>query len=110
MLLLALAMDYNVFYIARVFEFRKAGLSDIEAIRRALASTGPVITRAGLVFAVEFTGLLSSDSVANRQAGLVVVASILLDVFVARGCVMPAVLSLGAEKNWWPTQMPGAAA
>eukprot|EP00928_Gymnodinium_smaydae_P023534 TRINITY_DN19386_c0_g3_i1.p1 TRINITY_DN19386_c0_g3~~TRINITY_DN19386_c0_g3_i1.p1 ORF type:complete len:1003 (-),score=173.92 TRINITY_DN19386_c0_g3_i1:17-2779(-) len=106
MLLLALAMDFNIFYLGRVFEFRRAGLSDLEAIRRALASTGPVVTLAGVIFAVEFTGLLFSETVVNRQAGFVVVVSILLDAFIVRGCLMPAVLSIAANKNWWPAEMP----
>merc|ERR1712203_151463 len=40
MMLLALALDYNVFYFGRVYEFRKAGLSDLEAVRHGLAATG----------------------------------------------------------------------
>ena len=80
MLLLALGTDYNIFYFSRVFEFRRAGLSDQEAIRQGLASTGPVITCAGVIFAVEFSGLFYSETVVNRQAGFVVVAGILLDL------------------------------
>ncbi|CAE8591905.1 unnamed protein product [Polarella glacialis] len=100
MLLLALALDYNIFYFGRVYEFRKAGLSDIEAIRQGLASTGPVITCAGLIFALEFSGLFFSEAAINRQGGFVVVVGVLLDTFVVRSCLMPAALSLGAQWNW----------
>mmetsp|Transcript_26418 Transcript_26418/g.48573 ORF Transcript_26418/g.48573 Transcript_26418/m.48573 type:complete len:973 (+) Transcript_26418:63-2981(+) len=106
MLLMALALDYNIFYFGRVFEYRKAGLSDFEAIRRGLVATGPVITTAGLIFAIEFTGLLFSSTGINKQGGFVIVLGIVLDTFIVRSCMMPAVLSLGASWNWWPTQMP----
>lgn len=106
MLLLSLALDYNVFYFGRVLEFRKAGAGDLEAVRQGLASTGPVITCAGLIFAIEFSGLLCSEAELNRQAGFVMVLGILLDTFLLRSCLMPALLSLGASWNWWPTQMP----
>lgn len=106
MLLLALALDYNVFYFGRIVEFRRAGVSDVEAICQGLASTGPVITCAGLIFALEFSGLLFSETVLNRQGGFVVVTGILLDTFVVRSCLLPAMLSLGAAHNWWPAKMP----
>merc|ERR1712151_1319772 len=92
MLLLALALDYNVFYFGRVVEFRLAGVPDLEAIRQGLASTGPVITCAGLIFALEFTGLFFSQTALNRQVGFVVVVGITLDTFVIRSCLLPAIL------------------
>lgn len=110
MLLLSLALDYNVFYFGRCAEFRRAGFSDLESLRQGLASTGPVITRAGLIFAVEFAGLLFSRAPLNRQGGFVIVAGILLDTFVVRSCLTPALLSVKAEWNWWPASMPEAAA
>eukprot|EP00927_Polykrikos_kofoidii_P071371 TRINITY_DN67636_c0_g1_i1.p1 TRINITY_DN67636_c0_g1~~TRINITY_DN67636_c0_g1_i1.p1 ORF type:complete len:992 (+),score=166.59 TRINITY_DN67636_c0_g1_i1:88-3063(+) len=106
MLLLALALDYNVFYFGRVVEFRKAGLTDLEALRQGLASTGPVITCAGTIFAVEFSGLFFSSTTVNKQGGFVVVVGILLDTFVVRSCLTPAVLSLWPSANWWPSKMP----
>merc|ERR1711920_499092 len=71
-----------------------------------LAATGPVITTAGLIFALEFSGLLFSKTELNRQGSFVVVVGILLDTFVVRSCLTPAVLSMGASWNWWPTAMP----
>jgi len=106
MLLLALALDYNIFYFGRTFEFRKAGLSDLEAIREGLAATGPVITCAGVIFAIEFSGLFFSETTVNRQGGFVIVVGVLVDTFLVRSCLMPAVLSLGASANWWPSRMP----
>merc|ERR1719163_899144 len=72
-LLLALALDYNIFYFGRVFEYRKEGFSDVESIRRGLVSTGPVITTAGVIFAVEFMGMFYSATELNRQGGFVIV-------------------------------------
>jgi len=106
MLLMSLALDYNIFYFGRVMEFRKGGLSDLEAIRQGLASTGPVITCAGFIFALEFSGLLLSDVAMSRQGGFVIVLGVLLDTFVVRSCLLPAALSCGAAWNWWPGRMP----
>lgn len=100
MLLLALALDYNVFFFGRATELRKAGNSDLEALRQGLASTGPVITCAGIIFAIEFSGLMMSEAPLNMQAGFVVVVGILVDTFLVRSCLLPAALSLGADWNW----------
>jgi len=108
MVLLALGLDYSIFYFSRVYELRRAGFSDREAIRHGLASTGPVITCAGIIFALEFTGGLLSEAPLNRQGGFVVVVGILLDTFVVRSCLVPAALSVGASANWWPAAMPDA--
>jgi uncharacterized membrane protein YdfJ with MMPL/SSD domain len=105
-LLLALALDYNMFYFGRVFEYRKDGYSDVESIRRGLVSTGPIITTAGVIFAVEFTGMMLSDTELNRQGGFVIVTGVLFDTFVIRSVMMPATLSLLATFNWWPYSMP----
>jgi uncharacterized membrane protein YdfJ with MMPL/SSD domain len=105
-LLLALALDYNIFYFGRVFEYRKDGFSDLEAIRRGLYSTGPIITTAGAIFAVEFTGMFFSKMALNKQAGFVIVTGVLFDTFIIRSIMMPATLSLYAKFNWWPYQMP----
>mmetsp|Transcript_83992 Transcript_83992/g.271456 ORF Transcript_83992/g.271456 Transcript_83992/m.271456 type:complete len:913 (-) Transcript_83992:39-2777(-) len=106
MLLLALALDYNVFFFGRALEFRRQGLADLEAIRWGLATTGPVITSAGLIFALEFSGLLYSEAELSRQAGFVVAVGVLLDTFVVRSCVLPALLSIGARWNWGSVMPP----
>jgi len=105
-LLLALGLDYNIFYFGRVFEYRKHGLSDMESIRRGLVSTGPVITTAGVIFAVEFMGMFYSATELNRQGGFVIVTGALFDTFIIRSVMMPAVLSLFPSSNWWPYRMP----
>merc|ERR1711933_622535 len=65
MLLMALALDYNVFLFGRTMELHRAGLSDLEAIRQGLASTGPVIPCAGVIFALDFSGLMMSEAPLN---------------------------------------------
>jgi len=100
MLLVALALDYNVFFFSRALEFRRQGLDDMEAIRRGLASTGPLITCAGAIFALEFSGLYFSEAPLMRQAGFVVVLGVLVDTFIVRSMLLPAVLSIGVTWNW----------
>lgn len=100
MLLLALGLDYNVFFYGRALEFRRKGEPDLEAIRLGLTATGPVITSAGLMFAVEFAGLLMSEAPLSRQVGWVMSVGVLMDTFVVRSCVLPALLSVAARQNW----------
>ena len=55
-LLIGLALDYDIFLFSRVYELRRAGLCDVDAINRAVAVSGPVISAAGVIMALAFSG------------------------------------------------------
>jgi uncharacterized membrane protein YdfJ with MMPL/SSD domain len=57
-ILVGLGLDYHVFLLSRVVEFRKQGFSDRESVLLGLARTGRVITAAGIIMAIAFLGLL----------------------------------------------------
>ncbi len=107
--LVALGIDYNIFLMARVRE---------EAIRhgtregtlRGLAVTGAVITGAGIVLAGTFGALAVLPLVVLTEIGFIVAFGVLLDTFVVRSVIVPAlVIDLG-RRVWWPSRLSRAKA
>mmetsp|Transcript_37189 Transcript_37189/g.80874 ORF Transcript_37189/g.80874 Transcript_37189/m.80874 type:complete len:344 (-) Transcript_37189:19-1050(-) len=105
-IILGLALDYEVFLFARVVELRRQGYDNVSAVRGALVLTGPIITSAGVIMAIALGGLLLCDVPANNQIGFVMSFGVLVDTFLIRTCLVPAILTLGANLNYWPQQMP----
>lgn len=105
-IVIGLALDYDVFLFARVLELRQEGFNNKAAIRGAIFLTGPIITSAGMIMAIALGGLLLCDVPSNNQIGFVLTFGVLVDTFVIRTCLVPAVLSLGSTLNYWPQKMP----
>ncbi len=98
--LVALGVDYTVFLASRI---RQEAPADAEGgVRVALAATGGVITSAGLVLAATFTVLGVLPLVALTELGFLVAVGVLLDTFIVRSLVVPAVALLLGERFWWP--------
>jgi putative drug exporter of the RND superfamily len=105
--LVALGVDYNVFLLARIREEREAGAETEAATTRALAGTGAVITSAGLVLAATFSVLMALELEALFQVGFVVALGVLVDTFVIRALLVPAIAVRLGALNWWPSR-PGS--
>lgn len=105
-IMLGLALDYDVFLFERVFEFRKDGFGDHEAIQLGLSATGPTISAAGLIFAFTFIAMIAGSMPVTNQIGGVLIFSILVDTFIVRTVLVPAMLSLNPRLNYWPAPMP----
>jgi len=101
-ILIGLALDYDVFLFARVHEYRLQGLPTRESIVRGVYSTGSIITAAGVIMAIAFSGLLFSEMPALNQTGFILVVAVLVDTFIIRTLLVPAVLAIAKEVNWWP--------
>lgn len=108
LILLGLALDYEIFLFARVWERRNEGYDNRSAIVQALAETGGVITIAGIVMTFAFLSLLLGPGVANNQVGFVLSMGVLIDTVLVRGLIVPCVLCWGPQFNYWPTKMPPA--
>ncbi len=107
--LVALGVDYNIFLISRARE-ETAKHGSEQGILRALAVTGGVITSAGIVLAGTFLVLASLPLVFLTEIGFVVAFGVLLDTFLVRSILVPAIaLDLG-DKFWWPSALshPGS--
>jgi RND superfamily putative drug exporter len=102
--LVALGVDYNIFLIARAREETiKHGSK--QGILRALAVTGAVITSAGIVLAGTFSVLAVLPLTFLTELGFVVAFGVLLDTFLVRSVLVPAIALLAGDKFWWPSAL-----
>jgi len=104
--MMGLALDYEIFLFERVREFREEGFGDRESIQLGLAATGGTISSAGLIMALTFMAQLLGSMPVTNQIGFILVFSIVVDTFVVRSILVPAMLSLAPWANYWPCQMP----
>jgi RND superfamily putative drug exporter len=100
-----LGSDYNIFLMHRVRE-EAHGRSTREGVGRALAATGSVITSAGIVLAGTFAVLTVVPFYFLLELGIIVALGILIDTFVVRTIVVPAIVALVGERSWWPFRSP----
>jgi RND superfamily putative drug exporter len=106
--LVALGSDYNIFLMSRVRE-EAATVSTREAALRAVAVTGPVITSAGIVLAGTFAVLTVLPITILIEVGIAVALGVLLDTFLVRTLLVPAIASIVGEASWWPARRRDAA-
>ncbi|WP_374928247.1 MMPL family transporter [Kytococcus sedentarius] len=106
--LVALGIDYTIFLVVRAREELVSGRerTTASAMVRAVAATGGVITSAGIVLAAVFVVLGVLPLITLTQVGIVVGLGILVDTFLVRTVVVPAVFDLVGDKVWWPAR-PG---
>jgi RND superfamily putative drug exporter len=102
--LVALGVDYNIFLMARVRE-EALERPTREAMLTGLAVTGGVITSAGVVLAGTFSVLAVLPLVALTQIGVTVAFGVLLDTFVVRSILVPALTFDLGERTWWPSRL-----
>jgi RND superfamily putative drug exporter len=99
-----LSVDYDVFGIDRVMEYRNAGFTTHDAVLCGLAQTGKVVTAAGAIMFFAFAGLLLSSNAALNQLSFFLCVSVLADCFVVRTLLVPSLMMLLGETNWWPSK------
>jgi RND superfamily putative drug exporter len=102
--LVALGVDYNIFLIARARE-ETLKHGSREGILRALAVTGSVITSAGIVLAGTFSVLAVLPLTFLTELGFVVAFGVLLDTFLVRSVLVPAIALRMGDKFWWPSAL-----
>jgi RND superfamily putative drug exporter len=96
-----LSTDYEVFLLSRLREHHEAGESNSESLKRALVGSARSITLAGITMSVVFFAFAASPLVPFQELGVGMGLSILLDVTVVRGLLVPATVALLGERNWW---------
>jgi RND superfamily putative drug exporter len=100
-LLFGLSMDYEVFLISRMREAWVRTHDNSRAILAGLAGTGRVITAAAAIMVVVFAALGATDNVVVKSFGIGMVAAILIDATIVRMLLVPAVMQLFGQRNWW---------
>ena len=103
--LVALGVDYSVFLVARTREDVLDGHSTRDAVVRALAATGGVITSAGIVLAAVFAVLGVLPIIVLTQIGVIVGLGVLLDTLVVRTVLVPSLAMVAGERYWWPSRL-----
>lgn len=102
--LVALGIDYNIFLMTRVREeSQRHGTRD--GILRGLSITGGVITSAGLVLAATFAALSVIPILFLVQLAFIVAFGVLLDTFVVRSLLVPALAYDIGRRIWWPSRL-----
>lgn len=99
--LVALGVDYTIFLVTRAREETPEHGTRM-GIVRAVSATGAVITSAGIVLAAVFCVLGVLPLIVLTQLGIIVGLGILLDTFVVRTVVIPALFTLIGPRIWWP--------
>lgn len=102
--LVALGIDYNIFLMTRVRE-ESVAHGTREGISRGLAITGGVITSAGLVLAATFAALAVIPILFLAQIAFIVAFGVLLDTFIVRSLLVPALATDIGRKIWWPSKL-----
>jgi RND superfamily putative drug exporter len=107
--LVALGIDYNIFLMARVRE-EAVTRGTREGTLRGLAVTGAVITGAGIVLAGTFGALAVLPLVVLTEIGFIVAFGVLLDTFIVRSVIVPALVMDLGRRVWWPSRLSRAPA
>lgn len=109
-ILFGLSMDYHVFVVSRIREARLRGRSTKDAIQHGVVTTAGVVTSAAVIMVAVFAifGTLSMQSM--KQMGVGLAAAVLIDATIIRGVLLPAVMALLGERNWylprWLNRLP----
>ncbi len=100
-LLFGLSMDYEVFLLSRMKETYEATGDNERSVVTGLARSGQVITSAALIVVVVSLAFVSADIVLIKALGLGTAIAVFLDATVVRALLVPAVMHLLGDVNWW---------
>ncbi|MFY1684625.1 MMPL family transporter [Micromonospora sp. WMMD730] len=99
--LFGLSMDYHVFVVSRIREGIRGGRSNADAVAYGITSSAGVVTSAAIVMVAVFAIFASLSTIDMKQLGIGLAAAILLDATIIRAVVLPSVMTLLGEANWW---------
>jgi RND superfamily putative drug exporter len=94
-------VDYNIFLVSRIRE-ESVRHGHQAGVLRGLALTGGVISSAGLVLAATFGALAVLPLVFLVEIGLLIALGVLLDTFLVRSVLVPALALDAGRLFWWP--------
>jgi RND superfamily putative drug exporter len=100
-ILFGLSMDYEVFLLSRIRESYLESGSNSSAVVSGLASTARVISAAAAIMVVVFLSFDLTPDVSVKQVGLGLAVAVLIDATVVRLVLVPAVMELLGDANWW---------
>ena len=96
-----LSMDYELFLLSRIREEHMAGKSNVESVAVGLQRSARIITAAAMLLAVVFAAFMISGVTSIKMMGFGVAFAVLLDATLIRALLVPALMRLFGESNWW---------
>jgi RND superfamily putative drug exporter len=99
--LFGLSMDYHVFIVSRIRELVDRGYSTREAVDRGIRSTASTVTSAAMVMVGVFAVFATLGLLSLKQMGFGLAVAVLIDATVIRALLLPAMMTLLGERNWW---------
>ncbi len=96
-----LAMDYEVFLVSRMREAYVHGESARQAVTSGFRHSARVVVAAALIMIAVFAGFIGESDSMIKMIGFGLATAVLLDAFVVRMAIVPAVLALLGDKAWW---------
>ena len=96
-----LSMDYEMFLLSRIKEQHDAGMNTENSVAVGLQRSGRIITAAAFILAVTFGAFASSGVSIMKMLGFGIAFAILLDATVVRALLVPALMRLFGDANWW---------
>ncbi len=110
-LLFGLSMDYHVFILSRIRELRHRGATTTDAITGGIAGSAGVVTSAAMIMVAVFSIFATLSVIDFKMFGIGMAAAVLIDATIVRGILLPAVMTLLGERNWylprWLARLPG---
>jgi putative drug exporter of the RND superfamily len=99
--LFGLSMDYHVFVVTRIREAVRQGVPTREAVRQGITRSAGVVTSAAIVMVGVFSIFGTLSTLDMKQLGVGLAAAILIDATVIRAVVLPSLMTLLGNANWW---------
>jgi RND superfamily putative drug exporter len=100
-ILFGLSMDYHVFVVSRIREAREAGMTTAQAVSHGIRSTAGVVTSAAVIMVAVFAVFGSLSMQDFKQLGVGLAVAIALDATVLRVVLLPSVMALLGDRNWY---------
>ena len=96
-----LSMDYELFLLSRIREEHLLGKSNVESVALGLQRSARIITAAAVLLAVVFAAFVTSGVTSIKMMGFGVAFAVVLDATLIRALLVPALMRLLGESNWW---------
>lgn len=96
-----LAMDYEVFLLARIKEYWDAGKDNDTAVEMGLQRSGRIITSAAAIMFAVFAGFIAGELLAIKEIGVTLALVVFVDATLVRMLLVPATMTLLGKWNWW---------
>ena len=96
-----LSMDYELFLLSRIREEHLLGRSNVESVATGLQRSARIITAAAVLLAVVFAAFVTSGVTSIKMMGFGVAFAVVLDATLIRALLVPALMRLLGERNWW---------